>query len=56
MPTLSRHSKAIAARALEAHTTVGAPDGPVGRLSVSSHAISVLYSAYPRVTFLGSML
>ena len=41
MPTLSRHTEAIAARAFEARTTVGDPKGLVGRLSVSSHAISI---------------
>jgi len=56
MPTLSRHAKAIAARALEAHTTVRAPHGLVGRLSVSSHNLSIPDQGGSWGIYLGSVL
>ena len=56
MPTLSRHAKAIAARALEAHTTMGDPEGLVGRLCVSSHAISIPDPEGSWGIYLGSVL
>ena len=56
MPTLSRHTKAIAARALETHTTMGDPEGLVGRLCVSSHTISIPDPRGSWGIYLGSVL
>jgi hypothetical protein len=52
MPTLSRHTKAITARALEARTTMGGPDGLGIGLCVVAHMCMVLYSSAPVGTFL----